>query len=147
MVEFSSEAVWSGIFVTGRFLTSNLIPFRAIQMTCFFLSELYWFESLKEVFQFFQMVKFIVLEFIIFPHFFSTFKICSDITFLVSNLVICTFSLIDLVRSFYQFYWSSQRSNFHFYLFCTFLFPFISVFHSYCLISSVFIVVNFVRFW
>ena len=65
-----------------------------------------------------------------FPHFFSSFKICSDITFLVSNLVICTFSLINLVRSFYQFYWSSQRSNFHFYLFCTFLFPFISVFHT-----------------
>ena len=99
MVEFSSEAVWSGIFVIGRFLTSNLIPFRAIQMTCFFLNELYWFESLKEVFQFLQMVKFIVLEFIIFLYSFSTFKICSDVTSLVSNLVICTFSLINLVRS------------------------------------------------
>lgn len=41
LVEFSSEAVWSGIFVTGRFLTSSLIPLRAIQMTCFFLNELY----------------------------------------------------------------------------------------------------------
>ena len=99
MVEFSSEAVWSGIFVIGRFLTSNLIPFRAIQMTCFFLNELYWFESLKEVFQFLQMVKFIVLEFIIFLYSFSMFKICSDVTSLVSNLVICTFSLINLVRS------------------------------------------------
>lgn len=107
-------------------------------MTCFFLNELYWFESLKEVFQFLQMDKFILLEFIIFLYSFSTFKVCSDITSLVSNFVICTFSLINLVRSFITFIGLLREAVFPFIYFVLFyfhLFLFFTITGSFLLFS------------